>query len=423
MKDEWAWDESHILHRSQSHHDGDAQLSGYTTAWNGSLAISCQEPEPPDQKHYGLSNKASQFFEQTALFALLPWGPGDGYHFWWLARDAAKYREGYFTAPEDFELAGQEDVQGKRCHVLQSCAGLVRLYVGVADGRLYRREILVSHDGTARQLAISQKIGGTSIKTLKDWWDWEEGLKPQDRVRAYRSFQEAQFERARVRLRETFDDYREVSPGCWLSFRQRMDSFATNSAEPILDSRAEQTIADVTVNQPLPQDLFRIDLPEGAQVVNDWRYDPPIHYTYRKDQTEAQREALRDAARPPGYQPNSETPKPPEGAVKKLEVKPKPVPKANDPSGKPSAVKPADDSAPANGQSATNESAKTQPNVEDAPSSHYATGLVVDESKRPLEGAEVRIYESNWQRVLQWNRLLQTTFTDCARQIPARRNP
>jgi hypothetical protein len=290
MSDEWAWDESHILYRSQSRNEGDKRLNRFTRLWDGSLAIECGEQS--DHKQYVLGNKADQFFASAANLALLPWGPGDGYHLWWSPRDVVRHRKASFIAPEDFELAGQEEVLGKRCHVLQSRAGLVREYVGVADGRLYRREILLSHEGEARQLAICQKIVGPSIKSLNAWWDWLKILKPQDRSQAYRAFQEAQFETARVYLSQTFEDYREVAPGCWLSFRQRMDTYETDVPKSFLGRHAEQTITDVTVNQPLPQDLFHFEFADGVPVATDWRYDPPIHYTYRKDQTEAQRAAL-----------------------------------------------------------------------------------------------------------------------------------
>jgi hypothetical protein len=52
-------------------------------------------------------------------------------------------------------------------------------------------------------------------------------------------------------------------------------------------------VTEVTINQPLPGELFHIELKEGMAIATDWRYDPPIRYTYRKDQTEAERQKLR----------------------------------------------------------------------------------------------------------------------------------
>ena len=243
------------------------------------------------------TTKSASLFEPVANRALLPWGPGDGYHFWWLPLDVVKLRENEYIAPDDFELAGLEEIQGRRCHVLQSRAGFIRLCVGADDGRLYRREILLSGEKDAARLAIYQKIGGPSIKTLSDWTTWLKGLKPHDFKLAVRQWHEAEFGSARVWLRQTFEDYREVAPGCWLSFRQETDMYETDAAQPFLSLHAEQIIVDMAINKPLPQELFHLDLAEGTEVATDLRYDPPISYTYRKNQTEAERVALCDAER------------------------------------------------------------------------------------------------------------------------------
>ncbi len=295
VNDEWAWDGSHILYRTQYHYEGDAELNRQTKVWDGSLAVACDED--PQSKQCAFGNKVSQFFDHIANLALFPWGPNDGYHLWWSPVDVAKLHEDRYIAPDDFELAGQEEVQGRRCHVLQSRAGFLRVYVGAEDGRLYRREILLASEKDAVSLAIAQKIGGPSIKTLSDWWTWLKNRKPHEFNLALRRFKEAEFGSARVWLRQTFEDYREVAPGCWLSFRQGIDMYETDASKPFLSSHAEQIVVDVAVNKPLPQDLFRLELAEGVAVVNDWRYDPPISYTYRKNQTEAQRVALCDAQR------------------------------------------------------------------------------------------------------------------------------
>ncbi len=296
VNDEWAWDGSHVLYRTQYHYEGDTEFYyRQTQVWDGSLAVACAEESK--NKQYALGNKASQFFDHMALSALLPWGPGDGYHLWWSPVDVVKLHEDRYIAPDDFELAGQEEVQGRRCHVLQSRAGLIRVYVGAEDGRLYRREILVPSEKDAVRLAICQKIGGPSIKTLSDWWTWLKDRKPHDFKLAIRQLQEAEFGSARVWLRQTFEDYREVAPGCWLSFRQGVDMYETDATKPFLSLHDEQIVVDVAINKPLPEGLFRLELAEGAAVVNDWRYDPPISYTYRKNQTEAQRVALCDAER------------------------------------------------------------------------------------------------------------------------------
>jgi thiol-disulfide isomerase/thioredoxin len=60
---------------------------------------------------------------------------------------------------------------------------------------------------------------------------------------------------------------------------------------------SETIVTDAAVNQPLADELFQIKLEDDVLVATDWRYDPYIRYTYSKDQSEAERQALCDAAR------------------------------------------------------------------------------------------------------------------------------
>jgi len=255
MEEEWAWDETHILHSGQSHHEGDANLHRFRVVWDGALAVQAGE------KQHALGNKPAQHFEHQVNLAQLPWGPGDGYHFWWSPTDVAKHRSAQFISPEDFELAGQEDVNGRRCYVVQSRAGHCRLHVGVADGQLYRRTHLVPREGKAgyNYLAICQKVGGPSIKTVSHWDVWLKSLPPDERRRAYRELRLTQFDFTRPLCSETYDDYREVAPGCWLAFRQTSDMYELDAPEPFVSVHHEQTVADVAVNQPLPKDLFHVE--------------------------------------------------------------------------------------------------------------------------------------------------------------------
>jgi beta-lactamase regulating signal transducer with metallopeptidase domain/thiol-disulfide isomerase/thioredoxin len=298
-KDEWAWDESHVLCRTQSCERGEAEFKyRQTTVWDGTLAV--EYGESADHKQYVLGNKADRFLDHQVVGMLqLPWGPGDGYHLWWSPADVAKYRADWGIAPEDFELAGQEDVGGRRCYVVQSRAGHYRMHIGVADGRLYRRTWLIAHHGTPgyHELALYQKIAGPQIKSGQQWHGWLESLKPDERRRAFRELRVAEFEFARTVFCQTFADYREVAPGCWLAFRQTVDHYEWDAGKQFLDHQTEQVVTEVAVNRPLPKELFHVELVDGVPVSTDWRYDPPIRYTYRKNQTEAERVALCEAER------------------------------------------------------------------------------------------------------------------------------
>jgi len=73
--------------------------------------------------------------------------------------------------------------------------------------------------------------------------------------------------------------------------------FNLQGAKPFIESAIEQSVTEVVVDQPLSKDLFQIKLEEGVAVFTDRRYDPAIRYTYRKDQTEAERITLSEAER------------------------------------------------------------------------------------------------------------------------------
>ncbi len=206
------------MRRTKGHNEGDANWHSYTKLWDGSLAI--EYGESSDHKQYVLGNKAGQFFEHmvTNTFSL-PWGPNDGYSLWWCPTNLAKFRADWNITPEDYELAGKEDVNGRPCYVVQSRAGHYRLHIGVADGRLYRRTVLVVREGKAGYsvLATYQRVGGPSIKTINNWQPWVESLKPDERRREWRESKVAEFPFARPWSSTTYDDYREVASGCWLS--------------------------------------------------------------------------------------------------------------------------------------------------------------------------------------------------------------
>jgi hypothetical protein len=311
VQSEWAWDPEHVLHRTKSFHEGPTAIGAadpvprpgeslygqQTRIWNGKLAIECGESQDPTTKSYVLDNKLGLIFgeQEVSRMAQLPWGPGGAYHFWWFPAKVAEDRDAEGVRPEDFELAGQEEVSGRSCHVVVSRAGHYRMHIGAADGHLYRRTFLVLNRKSPGydSLAICRRIGGPSIKTVREFHTWARGLPPDQRRRCFRALSIAEFEFTWPVFEQNFGDYREVSPGCWLAFQQTIDSFRVFDVDkPFLESHSDQTVTEVTVNQPLPRGLFDFELPEGVRVSTDWRYNPPIHYVYSKSQTEAERAAL-----------------------------------------------------------------------------------------------------------------------------------
>ena len=301
---DWAWDAGHIRYAYQNHYEGESDARRQTRVWDGSLAVEFAERTDHTQPTYVLDNKSSiMFSEHLVSFQLmLPWGPGGPHDLWWLPTNVAQFREASGTAPQDFTLFREETVDGRPCRVVETSIGGYRLHVGSADGRLYRRTWLLSVGGNhpGEYERAFEKVGGPRAKNYSQYQAWVKSLSPAEQAHASHRLLTVLAEHAapkRVKFEETFADYREVAPGRWLPFRQSVDQFdlQDSSPKPSPESHSEQQITEIHVDTPLSKDLFHVDLKDGVRVSTDWRYGPPIKYTYRKDQTEAERRALRDA--------------------------------------------------------------------------------------------------------------------------------
>jgi len=151
-------------------------------------------------------------------------------------------------------------------------------------------------------LKLYQKIGGQRIRTIYHWEPWVESLKSDEQRRARRAYAAAQFDVSRPSMRQTFDDYRELAAGCWFPFRRSTEYYESRQVAGVKDAilltgvRLDATVTEMSLDEPLPEEMFRIELADGVKT-NDQREDTVIDYDYRKDQTEAERKSLRDAAR------------------------------------------------------------------------------------------------------------------------------
>ncbi|HEX4069610.1 MAG TPA: M56 family metallopeptidase [Planctomycetaceae bacterium] len=299
---EWAWDAGHIRYAYQNYYEGESLFGRQTRVWDGSLAVEFDERSDHADRGYVFAEKSSLLFSEqdVAQQLMLPWGPGGPHKLWWLPTNVAQYREASGLAPEDFILVGDESVDGRPCHVVETPISGYRLHVGIADGRLYQRTWLLPFGGggNADQSLAFQKVAGAAVKTYPQYQAWIKSLSPVEQAHAAHRLMTALAEHSppkRAHFHQTFADYREVAPGRWLPFHQSVDNFSFDGPEPFVEAHIEQQVTEVHVDKQLPQDLFHVELEDGVPVRTDWRYDPPIDYTFRKNQTEAERVALRDA--------------------------------------------------------------------------------------------------------------------------------
>ena len=303
QKIEWAWDSTRFRHRTENGNIGpepDPKALFTDALWDGKLAINDSHSADQTQYVFGGSKSGdlTDWFEGDLDSPWAePWGLTGGHRFWWFPMDIARYRTENYRNPEDFELMGIDDVNGRKCYAVQSRTAHYRMYIGVSDGRLYRRTVMFPsrYSQGFDPVKLAKQVGGSGIKNLQDWSKWLASLQPAEQSRAKRELALAEFEFVQPEHIDTFDDYREVAPGCWLPFLWIEDSYELDAPQSFPSGHMQVIVTEATVNQPLPDDLFRFEPKEGASVVTDWRYDPPIRYSYHQDQTEKERLALCEA--------------------------------------------------------------------------------------------------------------------------------
>jgi beta-lactamase regulating signal transducer with metallopeptidase domain len=169
---EWAWDQSRIRYWYRNHYlDGPAWQ--HTKVWDGSLVVSVDEESDHANSRYCLGNRYSRFFTENEVTnqLMMPWGPGGPHQFWWLPTNVDLSHAERGDAPGDFVAIGEESSGGRPCYVLESRTGGYRMYVGKADGRLYRRTFLYPF-GTMVQpdlRPVFEKVAGSGVKTYEKW--------------------------------------------------------------------------------------------------------------------------------------------------------------------------------------------------------------------------------------------------------------
>lgn len=204
--------------------------------WDGKEAFSYVQYSINEQDHYYLGSKPEQIFEN--LFANISWLRSQPHSFWFDPRDVNE-RVKYYGYPEDFIVIGQQNYRGVDCYVLdwKPKEGLYaasdlskRWYVGVNDRRLY------------------------GLATLRG---------------------------GQVGLEHFTLCYREIASGCWFPMIQGYDIHEPdNEGKYYLRSHRDLKMVNVRINEKLPKELFRIELKDGVEVIDE-RSGQRIIYIYK----------------------------------------------------------------------------------------------------------------------------------------------
>jgi thiol-disulfide isomerase/thioredoxin len=224
---------------------------------------------------------------------------------WWRSQDPGKSQARQFTRPEDFRLVGKSLVDGKECHVVESRAGMTRLYIDAAEHRVRR----MTHFGVPNDLAegvwlaAMRKAGKADVVSSRDWRPWLETLALEERLAAERRLSEEIFPLVRIHSEVYPADYLRVVPGGWMPRLYTMissypdwDAVEKTGRYTYVVDRVEVEVTELKVNEPLADESLAVRIPEGGKVY-DWRFDPPVEYAFQKDRTEEEIRALAEEAK------------------------------------------------------------------------------------------------------------------------------
>ena len=266
---EYAFDEARVRFLDEST-EGDPPAAGRRKlkVWDGKQLIAHEMSFANKQETYNLSWTAQGSFDEFMAYQT-SWLRAQPHSFWWDLKDIDALLC-YYGRRGEFVLTGRSSYRGTDCYVLEFCPTEVR---GIVDGQSYRCDsAAISSDeygliGEARGLADQSYRWYVGAKDRRLYGlVWRIGKKPH--------------------TEHWMSDYREVAAppvSGWFPMTQGYELYGRDTnGEPCLQARRELKVLQVRVNEKLPDELFRIELKKGVQVV-DSRSGRATRYTYEPE--------------------------------------------------------------------------------------------------------------------------------------------
>ena len=235
--------------------DGDRAGTFRVRTWDGTRAVVYD--------HIGRNHDRTvrrpgpQFM--SGLFGHLPW-PRAAAHPFWFEDPRHIGDEFYFGRPDTFTAVGTEDFRGVDCRVIDSPVAWRRMFIGVADGRLYgitkRARPRSSRDRNEQVLRELAKEQGKSMGSADEYAPWFMAL-PRDVQDHWQVEHARRLEPSRVRYVDFwYADHRELAAGCRLPMRMGIVAWEIEAEEPFVSWERDVTVLEATVDSPLPDELF-----------------------------------------------------------------------------------------------------------------------------------------------------------------------
>ena len=271
-----------------------------TSFYDGSRALDHEKYFSHKQEHYSILESPQRLGRH--FFSESSWPRAGRHSFWWNPQDA---NGGYRFDPEGaqvWKVAGRENYRGVDCWVVEKEYGWTKWYVGVERPLLRGLVIYVtsSRERPQEQVALETARrfeAPASVTTNKAFYEWKKTLPKEREAEVQEAFARALLKHARPLAEHMLSDYKEVRPGWWFPMSQGYDLYddLEGGGTLLSGSRRFKTV-ELKVDEPLPDELFKMEFVEGVDV-NDWSHDPPLFYKYKKQFTDAEWAKIVDKAK------------------------------------------------------------------------------------------------------------------------------
>ncbi len=244
-------------------------------------------------EHYALDSAPQKYIGQT-FFTGLAWPCVGSHSFWWNPVEPTPLLT---QKPEDYDLTARTVHQGRRCYVLVNRRLRVRMLVDIEDQRLRRfTSLFVPTPSEEDPLRLLSNAAHRDFKSIDDATRYLAELSPTERDSLRQTHEDAIFERAKPLVECDFADYRSIAGFCF-PMRHSLTHYRADNGRSFVDWRCEQRVAEIKVNDALPDHLFAIEMQDNIDV-NDFRYAHdserlvPFLYKSKKDRTKAEWDEL-----------------------------------------------------------------------------------------------------------------------------------
>jgi hypothetical protein len=230
--------------------------------WNGKELVARESPAGRREQY--LLDAVTEGNFDDILASETAWPRSQPHAFWWDRRDVDALAV-FFGRPEEFKCVSRQTYRDEECHVLEMRPTEVR---AILHGESYGCD---SGSEDQQEHGLIGEVRGLVDQSCR----WYVGV-ADGRLRGI-----TWLIAERPRMEHWMSDYREVVPGGWFPMSQGYQVYNKDKDErPYVERRRDLKVAKIEVNSPLVNELFCLEIPEGARV-QDKRIGSLVTYEYQ----------------------------------------------------------------------------------------------------------------------------------------------